>query len=130
MKRSLLEAERAQRFAEAIVATAREPLLVLDGTLHVKMANRSFYEFFKVNPADTEDRFIYELGKGQWDIPELRELLEKILPAHTVLVDFRFEAKFPIVGRRTMLLNAARLATPENDTDWILLAMQDVSGGK
>ena len=130
MKRSLLEAERAQRFAEAIVATAREPLLVLDGTLHVKMANRSFYEFFKVNPADTEDRFIYELGKGQWDIPELRELLEKILPAHTVLADFRFEAKFPIVGRRTMLLNAARLATPENDTDWILLAMQDVSGGK
>ena len=102
----------------------------LDGTLHVKMANRSFYEFFKVNPADTEDRFIYELGKGQWDIPELRELLEKILPAHTVLADFRFEAKFPIVGRRTMLLNAARLATPENDTDWILLAMQDVSGGK
>ena len=69
-------------------------------------------------------------GKSEDGSAIHRVRFRKTLPAHTVPVDFRFEAKFPIVGRKTMLLNAARLATPGNDTDWILLAMQDASVGK
>ena len=130
LKHSLADSERARLLAESIVATVREPLLVLDGQLHVQMANRSFYDLFRVKPEDTEGRFIYKLGNGQWDIPELRELLEKILPAHTTLENFPFEAKFPGVGKKTLLLNARRLATAESHADWILLAMLDATARK
>ena len=130
LKHSLAASECARLLAESIVATVREPLLVLDGELHVQMANRSFYDLFRVKPEDTEGRFIYKLGKGQWDIPELRELLEKILPAHTTLENFPFEAKFPGVGKKTLLLNARRLATAESHADWILLAMLDATARK
>jgi two-component system CheB/CheR fusion protein len=130
LKHSLADSEHARSLAESIVATVREPLLVLDGQLHVKMANRSFYDLFHVKPAETEDRFIYKLGDGQWDLPELRELLEKILPAQTTLEDFPFEAKFPGVGRKKLLLNARSLVNPDNGTDWILLAMQEPDGRK
>jgi hypothetical protein len=108
----------------------REPLPVLDGKLHVKMANRSFYDLFRVKPAATEDRFIYKLGDGEWDLPELRELLENVLPARTTLEDFPFEPKFSGVGWKKLLLNARRLVNPDNGTDGILPAMQDANGRK
>jgi two-component system CheB/CheR fusion protein len=130
LKRSLAESERTRVLSDAIVATVREPLLVLDGKLHVKMANRSFYELFQVKAAETEGRLIYEMGSGQWNLPELRELLEKILPARTTLENFPFEAKFPGVGKKTLRLNARRLATRKDGDDWILLAMLDAAGRK
>ena len=72
--------ESAREYAESIVNTVREPLLVLNADLHVRSANRSFYETFRVEPPETEGRFIYDLGDGQWDIPALRTLLEEIIP--------------------------------------------------
>ncbi len=62
--------------AEGIVNTVRVPLVVLDATLHVRMANRYFYECFQVTPQETESHRLYDLGNGQWNIPALRELLE------------------------------------------------------
>ena len=67
-------------YAESIINTVREPLIVLDQDLRVVSVSRSFYEFFKVNPEDTVGQLIYDLGNKQWDIPKLRELLETILP--------------------------------------------------
>ena len=75
--------QEVQSFAEAIVETVREPLLVLDKDLHVRMANPSFLRTFRASKAETEGRLLYELGNGQWDIPELRRLLEDIIPQHT-----------------------------------------------
>ena len=74
--------EDARLFAESVIATIREPLLVLDANLRVIMANRSFYRTFKTKPKETEGRFIYKLGEGEWNIPELRKLLENILPQY------------------------------------------------
>ena len=67
----------ARAYANDIVATVREPLVVLDAQLRVRTANRSFYQEFRGTPADTEDRFLYDLGDGQWNIPALRTLLEE-----------------------------------------------------
>ena len=86
--------ESAREYAESIVATVREPLLILDSELHVRSANRSFYETFKVHPAETEGRSIYDLGNGQWNIPALRTLLEEILPRHISFDDFEVEHDF------------------------------------
>ena len=103
------EIQRAREFAESIVETVREPLLVLTADLRVRSANRSFYRAFDVTREETEGRMIYELGNRQWDIPKLREMLEEILPAHKQLTDFEVEQEFEQIGRRTMLLDARQL---------------------
>src|SRR5271166_4080442 len=95
--------------AQAIVDTVREPVLVMDEHARVIAANRSFYSLFKVSPQDTQGRLLYELGDGQWDIPKLRLLLEKIIPEHGVIEDYEVEHEFPGVGPRTMCLNARRV---------------------
>ena len=69
---------------------------------------------------------IYELGDRQWDIPALRKLLEEILPKNSVFQDFVVDADFPLIGRRTMLLNARRLPR-EGHKDLILLALEDIT---
>ena len=93
-------------YAESILATVREPMLVLDRDLRVITANRSFYRVFQVEEEETENRLVYELGNGQWDIAELRTLLEDILPQNHHFDDFKIEHDFPAIGRKVMLLNA------------------------
>ena len=121
LKRSEESAQAARTYAESIVETIREPILVLDAELRVVSANRAFYKTFKVSPQDTKNRLVYELGKGQWDIPRLRELLEDILPHNTKFDDFEVDFDFPIIGQRTMLLNARRISkvrTPRSLFCW------------
>ena len=101
--------EDIQNYAMNIVDTVREPLLILDTTLRVRFANRAFYQTFQVSSEETEDRLIYELGNGQWDIPDLRTLLEDVVTKSSVFNDFELEHTFPVIGRRTMLLNARKL---------------------
>ena len=127
LKQAEQAAEQSRAYAESIVATVREPLLVLDQELRVVSANRAFYRQFKVAPADTERRLVYELGHGQWDIPALRQLLEKVLPEKSSFEDFEVAHDFPGVGRRVMLLNARRLEQHATQPGLILLAMEDVS---
>jgi PAS domain S-box-containing protein len=118
--------DSAREYAESIVTTVREPLLVLDPQLHVRSANHSFYETFQVAPAETEGRFLYALGDGQWDIPALKTLLEEILPQHRSFQDYEVEHDFEQIGPRTMLLNA-RCFSPEGRFELILLAIEDIT---
>ena len=127
LKTSLEEVEEARSYAQGIVETLREPLLVLNGNLKVISANRAFYQFFRVVPQETENHPFYELGDRQWDIPALRNLLEEILPKDRAIQDFGVDADFPLIGRRTMLLNARRLPREKEHQDLILLAMEDIT---
>jgi PAS domain-containing protein len=113
----------ARAFAEMIVDTVREGLLVLDYDLRVKAANSSFYQTFEVKPEETIGRLVYDLGNGQWDIPDLRALLEEILPREQTIVDYEIDHDFENVGQRLMLLNARSLNTHR----MILLAIEDVT---
>jgi two-component sensor histidine kinase len=122
-----VETEDGRTLAQAIVDTIREPLLVLDRDLRVVTASRSFYETFQVNRQETQGRMLYELGEGQWDIPALRLLLEKIVPEHTSLEAYEVEHEFPRVGQRTMLLNARKVFYEGNSHTTILLAIEDVT---
>jgi PAS domain S-box-containing protein len=127
-ERRRLEQQNAKQGADAqnIVDTVREPLLILDTTLRVRSANRAFYQTFHVSSAETENRLIYELGNGQWDIPDLRTLLEDIVPKSAVFDDFELEHTFPVIGRRVMLLNARKLQAG-NHGELLVLAMEDVT---
>src|SRR3954464_554662 len=118
-----------ETYAQDIVDTMREPLLILDAPLRVSSGNRAFYRTFQVSEAETENRLIYELGNGQWDIPDLRTLLEDIVPKSSVFNDFELEHTFPIIGRRVMLLNARKLQAGRHG-ELLVLAMEDVTARK
>ncbi len=122
--------KQALNYAEAVIDTVREPLVVLDEKLRVQRANRSFYEDFHVSPEETEDRFIYDLGNRQWDIPNLRTLLNEILPQNHDFQNFEVEHDFEALGRRTMLLNARRLEQVATGVQLILLAIEDITARK
>jgi two-component system CheB/CheR fusion protein len=120
----------AREYVESIVATVREPLIVLDKELKVLSASRAFYLIFKVTPEETEGLPIYEIGNQQWNIPSLRRLLEEILPNNTSFDDFEVDHYFPKIGRRAMLLNARRIYRESDHTQMILLAIQDITEKK
>lgn len=115
--------KEARDYAENIVETAREPLVVLDSCLKIISANKAFYRTFKVDSKETLGRFIYDLGNGQWDIPKLRKLLEDILPKKSFFDGYKIEHTFETIGRKIMLINARRLGA----TQMILLAIDDVT---
>ena len=106
LKIKLKSSDETGQFAENILNTVREPLIVLDHDLKVVTASRSFYNFFKVKTDETIGRLIYDLGNQQWNIPKLRELLETILPEKTSFDNFEVEHLFSTIGKRIMLLNA------------------------
>jgi two-component system CheB/CheR fusion protein len=123
-------AKRGQDFAEAIVETVREPLVILNQNLQVVKANKTFYATFQSAQEETEGRLIYDLGNGQWNIPKLRELLENILPTHSTFRDFEVTHKFDRVGRKVMLLNASEIFNPNAQARTILLAIEDTTDRK
>jgi len=123
-----LELRNALDYSRSIVDTVREPLLVLDHNLNVLSASRSFYEKFKMDRKETEGKRIYDLGKGQWDIPELRELLEQIIPANSSFDDYKMFFSFPDMKNQMVLLNARRIDKVGDQPHNILLSMELVAG--
>src|SRR6185437_1359708 len=103
LRKSEQETKRARDYAEATLRSSPVPLLVLEKDLRVNTANEAFYQTFQVHTAETRGRLVYELGNGQWNIPKLHELLETILPQHTVFKDFEVAHDFEAIGSRTML---------------------------
>ncbi len=123
LKQSNTELYEAREYADAIVETIREPLLVLNADLHVQRANRAFYQFFRVEPAHIEHYLLFDVEDRQWDIPALRTLLEDLLPTNHSFTDYTMTYTFPRIGPRTMLLNAQRI----DHVPLILLAMEDIT---
>jgi diguanylate cyclase (GGDEF)-like protein/PAS domain S-box-containing protein len=126
-KRAQRTIEHSREFSESIVDTIREPLLVLGADLRVLSANRSYYTMFKTKPRETDGQFIFDLGNRQWDVPRLRELLEKSLHKSIAFDDFEVEREFPVIGLRTMLLNARKIPGESISADMILLAIEDIT---
>ncbi len=114
-------------YADDIIASLREPFIVLDFNLRVKTANRSFYDKFQVSKEQTENCLVYDLGNGQWDIPGLRKVLDEVLSRKQSVHDFEVEHTFADLGRKTMLLNARPFPPDSDHPELILLAVEDVS---
>jgi two-component system CheB/CheR fusion protein len=119
--------KRALDFAQAVVATVREPLVILDENLKVNTANEAFYEIFRLRKEETEGRLFYEIGNGEWDIPRLRVLLEEMLPKDVSLRNFEVERRTTAgAGPKTMLLNAREIRQ-RGGARMILLAIDDIT---
>lgn len=112
-------------FAKNIIDTIREALVILDVDIRVVAANRSFYRMFDAVPKSTIGHRLYSLGNHQWDIPQLKDLLEEILPQNTVFNDYEVEHEFIHIGKRLMYLNARRIFRETEGMELILLAIED-----
>lgn len=124
--------EQSWTYIKTVVDVVHEPILILDKDLRVMAANESFYRIFQVESKNTEGEIVYDLGNGQWNIPALRKLLEDILPKNTFFKGFQVTHEFPVIGRKTMILNARQIRTKgQTATELfppiILLAIEDVT---
>lgn len=118
--------ELAVHYMKTLVEVARESLLILDADIRVITANPVFYQNFHVSLEQTENELLYDLGNGQWDIPELRELLEKILPEKKVVKNYEVTHVFEKIGEKTILLNARQI----DSVQLIILALEDITDRK
>ncbi|HEY9739026.1 MAG TPA: chemotaxis protein CheB [Coleofasciculaceae cyanobacterium] len=128
LKRSNAQLMEVRDYADAIVETVWQPLIVLNQDLRVIAASGSFYDAFQVAPVETEQHLIFELGNGQWNIPQLRSQLEEILASNTQFQDFQVEHQFEQIGRKAMRLKARKLPRI-NNIQMILLAIEDITAG-
>jgi len=135
--RDVTQRQRAERaveegihFGDTILATLRDPFLVLDRELRVKSANRAFYETFRLTRADAEQKHLFELHEGQWNIPQLRARLEQVAMEDRAFEDFEVDQIFPVLGRRSLLFSARRFHRVGNHTDLVLLSVEDVTARK
>ena len=126
LKQAEQQAQDAKTYAENIVDTVREPLLVLDANLHVKSASQAFYDTFQIAANEVANRSLYELGNRQWDITELRRLMSELLPQRKTVEGFEVVCDFENVGPKVLLLNARQI----DHVQLILLAIEDISGRK
>lgn len=117
-------------FSEAIMATIRQPLLVLDKAFRVKTANHAFHKVFRLNETETIGNLIYNLGNKQWDIPALRKLLEEFLPQRKKIIDYEITHRFTDRGERTMLMNAHEVIRKSKTGNLILLYIEDITDAK
>src|SRR3984957_3884905 len=120
----------ARLYSESIVATIREPLIILDKNMKVKTANRAYYRKFMTSEEETEEKYFYHLRNGQWDIPSLRSALENSLAAEGRITDVEIKHRFEDIGERTLLLNACRIASKESTELLILVAIEDVTDAR
>jgi two-component system CheB/CheR fusion protein len=120
----------AQRYSENIIETIREPLLVLNGGMRIVSANRAYCSFFKVTEQETINKNIYDIGKRQWDIPKLKQLLGDILPRKIFFDDYEVRQTFPKIGKKILLLNAREIKQKSTKERFVLLAMDDITGHK
>jgi chemotaxis protein methyltransferase CheR len=119
--------ENGITLAHAIFDTVRDPLLVLDQDLRIVAASRSFYQTFQLVRQDVRGHLLYEIDGGQWNIPELRGLLEAIVKDDATVEGYEVDREFPRVGRRIMLLNARKVFYEEGTHNTTLLAFEDIT---
>jgi two-component system CheB/CheR fusion protein len=125
----LVDIDQLKRALELMLSTVKEPLLTLGADLKVRKANEAFYRAFHLKPEETENRFLYEAGQGQWNTVDLRNLLEDILPRKKEIRDFPLEASFPEIGKRNLLVNAFRFYDEGWGLQVILMALEDATVG-
>jgi PAS domain S-box-containing protein len=117
----------SEEYLASIYQTVRESLIVLSPDFNVLSVNHHFLKTFKVSIGETEGKALYELGNGQWNIPQLKTLLEDVLPTNNPVENFEVEHDFPHIGKKLMLLNAHRIELEGQYKDRILIAIEDIT---
>ena len=121
------ETATAREFAESVISTVREPMLVLDATFKILSASRSFSRIFATAAVDVIGKNLFSIQNRQWDVPQLRQLMETVLPEQTTVEAFDLTLDAGDLGPRDMVLNARRIVGRPEGEESILLAVEDVT---
>jgi len=121
------QVEELNNYNEAILSTVHEPVLILDKDIKIKSANKSFYKTFEVTEAESIGKSLFKLGNNQWNIPRLRELLEEMVPKNNSFYDYEVVHIFPVIGEKTMLLNAHAITHKHSNEELIVLTIVDIT---
>jgi two-component system CheB/CheR fusion protein len=129
LKQNLLRLKQSQDLVQGVLAAMGDSLLVMDRELQIKMANEAFYKTFQLTPEETIGTHLCELGRRQWDIPELRQLLIDLVERRDSFQNYLFKFDFPGVGSPILLLNGSRISqTPTAvGENLILLTMTNIT---
>jgi two-component system CheB/CheR fusion protein len=127
MKRSLGKVQEYQTLCAAMVEALEQPLVLLSDTLKVRLANQSFYNFFNVSKEETENKFFFELGNGQWAIPELKTLLERVVDKRSRVRNYILDKNLPKIGKKKILVNALPIKIEDLEEQFIIVSMDDLS---
>jgi hypothetical protein len=112
---------------QGIVDTIQSPLVVLDGDLRIASGKKAFFHTFQLDAEAANGMSVFALGDGQWDIPELRQLLDDIIPKSSAIVGYELTGELPGKGQRNLLINARRLVHPDNNSPNLLLEIEDIT---
>ncbi len=121
------QVEELYAYNEAILDTIQEPMLILDKNIRIKSANKAFCKTFHIIEEENIGISLYKLRNNQWNIPQLRDLIEEIIPKNNRFSNFELEHTFPIIGTKIMLLNAHRIIQKSNNEELIVLSIIDVT---
>jgi PAS domain S-box-containing protein len=124
------ESKRNWQLTQSIVDTIRDPLVVLESDMTIVMASKAFLTMFGIEEAEARGRHIFDVGQRQWDVPDLRHLMEKVLPENKPIEGFEIEDEFPGLGRRVFNLNARKISQPGNHSHRMLLVFEDITDRK
>jgi diguanylate cyclase (GGDEF)-like protein/PAS domain S-box-containing protein len=128
--RSRLRFARMTGHIREILDTIREPFVVLDGGLRIRLVNKSFCWAFHLSAKKVKGKSVYTLGNGAWKNPALREWLEAIPDKRPDIPDFELEGPFAAIGRRTMLFNVRRVEIQGSSRRILLLTIEDITQRK
>ena len=120
-------ADPSLQFAQALAEMSRQPLVVLDGELRVRLVNRAFREFFQMRGDGAIDRSIDALGDGPWKLHDVRRMLAEIVPRNHTIEGYRVEIDSPGGGRREMSLSARRIDGANGSPGLIVLSIEGAS---
>ena len=124
------ESKRNWQLTQSIVDTIRDPLVVLESDMTIVTVSKAFLTIFGITEAEIQGRRVSELGQHQWDVPALRNLMEKVLPENKPIESFEIEDVFPGLGRRVFNLNARKVSQPGNNSHRMLLVFEDITDRK
>ncbi len=133
LKNLMEQVGNARNFAESVIDTIGEPMVVLGKTLRVQAANWAFYKDFDVSEQETKDRLFWELGDGQWNVPEITDPLKRMLSSKIKMVNIEVAHDFPRIGKRVMSLSARRIrektaaAPKKGEAEKILFVIRDIT---
>ena len=125
-----IELTETRDYAQAIIKTVREPLVILDSILRIRSANDAFYRMFMLSSNEAEHAYFFDINDRQWDVPILRSQITSLLKSHTTLEDVEIERDFPQIGLRTMSLSARVLQQKRGSDPLVLLAIEDITPRK
>ena len=124
LKELTLQAKASQEYAESIVNTIKEPLLILDQDLIVRSANTTFYELFTTSPENLRDQPLGEILDGMWNVPPMIDRLRELSSKEVELENLSTEIVVPRLGKRSVAITARKLLIPSGISTMMLLSLK------